>query len=194
MLTNIDLEKMNHLMETNKDAKEIITQLLKNHDAAVATIAHEIRNPMTVLYSSMQLMSSLYAETAKGSCVWEECMDGARHMCDLLDDLTELNNGNQLNRASFPLGHVLRNSAVLFAMSLNFEKSKIEEILKSFVDNDTILRAKGMVECTDGTWLYFDMVPGEYELREGEPDYTGRLCVIGTQIDEHALEELFGIA
>lgn len=51
MLTNIDLEKMNHLMETNKDAKEIITQLLKNHDAAVATIAHEIRNPMTVLYS-----------------------------------------------------------------------------------------------------------------------------------------------
>ena len=60
MLTNIDLEKMNHLMETNKDAKEIITQLLKNHDAAVATIAHEIRNPMTVLYSSMQLMSSLY--------------------------------------------------------------------------------------------------------------------------------------
>ncbi len=56
MLTNIDLEKMNHLMETNKDAKEIITQLLKNHDAAVATIAHEIRNPMTVLYSSMQLM------------------------------------------------------------------------------------------------------------------------------------------
>lgn len=58
MLTNIDLEKMNHLMETNKDAKEIITQLLKNHDAAVATIAHEIRNPMTVLYSSMQLMSS----------------------------------------------------------------------------------------------------------------------------------------
>ena len=72
MLTNIDLEKMNHLMETNKDAKEIITQLLKNHDAAVATIAHEIRNPMTVLYSSMQLMSSLYAETAKGSCVFEK--------------------------------------------------------------------------------------------------------------------------
>ena len=126
MLTNIDLEKMNHLMETNKDAKEIITQLLKNHDDAVATIAHEIRNPMTVLYSSMQLMGSLYAETAKGSCVWEECMDGARHMCDLLDDLTELNNGNQLNRASIPLGHVLRNSAALFAMSLNFEKSKIE--------------------------------------------------------------------
>lgn len=75
-----------------------------------------------------------------------------------------------------------------------FEKSKIEEILKGFVDAENILRAKGMVESTDGSWIYFDMVPGEYEIREGAPDYTGRLCVIGTEIDEHALEELFGIA
>ena len=51
-----------------------------------------------------------------------------------------------------------------------------------------------MVESTDGTWIYFDMVPGEYELREGQPDYTGRLCVIGTDIDDHKLMELFGIA
>ena len=75
-----------------------------------------------------------------------------------------------------------------------FEKSKIEEILKAFCDTEdygTILRAKGMVESTDGTWIYFDMVPGEYELREGQPDYTGRLCVIGTDMDEHKLLELF---
>ena len=78
-----------------------------------------------------------------------------------------------------------------------FERAKIEEILKIFCDTEeygTILRAKGMVESTDGTWIYFDMVPGEYELREGQPDYTGRLCVIGTDIDEHRLLELFGIA
>ena len=78
-----------------------------------------------------------------------------------------------------------------------YEKSKIEEILKTFRDTEdygTILRAKGMVESTDGTWIYFDMVEGEYELREGEPDYTGRLCVIGTNIDAHRLEELFEIA
>ena len=78
-----------------------------------------------------------------------------------------------------------------------FERSKIEEILKIFCDSEdfgTILRAKGMVESTDGTWIYFDMVPGEYELREGQPDYTGRLCVIGTNIDEHKLLELFEIA
>ena len=78
-----------------------------------------------------------------------------------------------------------------------FERSRIEEILKVFCDTEdygTILRAKGMVEGTDGTWIYFDMVPGEYELREGQPDYTGRLCVIGTDIDDHKLMELFGIA
>ena len=78
-----------------------------------------------------------------------------------------------------------------------FERAKIEEILKVFCDTEdygTILRAKGMVEATDGTWIYFDMVPGEYELREGQPDYTGRLCVIGTDIDDHKLMELFGIA
>ena len=74
-----------------------------------------------------------------------------------------------------------------------FERSKIEEILKKFVDDDTILRAKGMVESTDGTWIYFDMVPGEYEIREGEPDYTGRLVVIGTEIHPHELEEIFGL-
>ncbi|MBQ2902733.1 MAG: GTP-binding protein [Agathobacter sp.] len=78
-----------------------------------------------------------------------------------------------------------------------FDRARIEEILKIFSDTEdygTILRAKGMVEGTDGTWIYFDMVPGEYELRDGQPDYTGRLCVIGTDIDEHKLLELFGIA
>ena len=78
-----------------------------------------------------------------------------------------------------------------------FTREKLEEVLKIFCDTEdygTILRAKGMVEAEDGSWIYFDMVPGEYELRGGEPDYTGRLCVIGTDIDEQRLEELFGIA
>lgn len=77
-----------------------------------------------------------------------------------------------------------------------FTRERIEEILKIFCETEdygTILRSKGMVPAEDGTWIYFDMVPGEYELREGEPDYTGRLCVIGTDIEEHKLEELFGL-
>lgn len=78
-----------------------------------------------------------------------------------------------------------------------FTVEVIENAMKKFADTDeygTILRSKGMVESTDGSWIYFDLVDGEYELRSGEPDYTGRLVVIGTDIDEHRLEELFGIA
>ena len=70
---------------------------------------------------------------------------------------------------------------------------KMLEALSASEDYGIILRAKGMLPAEDGTWIYFDMVPGEYELRDGEPDYTGRLCVIGCNIDEHRLEELFGI-
>lgn len=74
-----------------------------------------------------------------------------------------------------------------------FERAKLEEVLKKFVDSDNILRSKGMVESTDGTWMYFDMVPGEYEIREGEPDYTGRIVVIGTEIHEDELLKTFGL-
>lgn len=78
-----------------------------------------------------------------------------------------------------------------------FTRETIENALRAFAetaDYGTILRSKGMVESVDGSWIYFDLVDGEYELRDGEPDYTGRLVVIGTDIDEHKLEELFGIA
>ncbi|MEF9968876.1 MAG: GTP-binding protein [Ruthenibacterium sp.] len=57
----------------------------------------------------------------------------------------------------------------------------------------TVLRAKGIVQAEDGTWLHFDYVPNEYEVRTGCADYTGRLCVIGTKLDEVALRTLFAI-
>ena len=78
-----------------------------------------------------------------------------------------------------------------------YTKTEIESILKTLSDDEfygTILRAKGMVENAEGGWIYFDMVPGEYELREGDPDYTGRLCVIGCDLKEDELEKLFLLA
>jgi len=50
-----------------------------------------------------------------------------------------------------------------------------------------------MLPLTDGKWAYFDLVPGEYEIRDGEADYTGRLCVIGSNLDEDKIKELFGV-
>ena len=77
-----------------------------------------------------------------------------------------------------------------------FSKETIENALKAFAESDKygeIIRSKGIVEATDGTWIYFDFVDGEYELRSGEPEYTGRLVVIGAKIDEAGIEQLFGL-
>ena len=76
-----------------------------------------------------------------------------------------------------------------------YTKEEVETILKALAAENSeygiILRAKGMLPSPDGTWIYFDMVPEEYEIREGQPEYTGRLCVIGSKIDEAKLEQLF---
>ena len=73
------------------------------------------------------------------------------------------------------------------------EISKILDTLSTDESYGMILRAKGMVEGKDGQWIYFDMVPGEVDIRTGAPDYTGRLCVIGSKIKEEKLAELFGL-
>ena len=75
-----------------------------------------------------------------------------------------------------------------------YSKENIEEILGKLEDEKTygfVLRAKGMVPAGDGTWVYFDYVPGESNVREGKPEYTGKFCVIGSKLNEANLEELF---
>lgn len=77
-----------------------------------------------------------------------------------------------------------------------YEKSALDSILNKLANTDeygTILRSKGMLPNVDGTWMYFDLVPEEYEIREGQPDYTGRICVIGSQLKEEALKNLFEV-
>ena len=77
-----------------------------------------------------------------------------------------------------------------------FTKEEMEDILKKLANTEdfgVILRAKGIVPNTDGTWIYYDLVPGEYELRSGEPEITGKICVIGTKLDESKLKEVFHI-
>ena len=71
---------------------------------------------------------------------------------------------------------------------------KMLEALSASEDYGIILRAKGMLPAEDGTWIYFDMVPEETEIREGAPEYTGRRCVIGSKLKEDKLAELFGLA
>ena len=77
-----------------------------------------------------------------------------------------------------------------------YSEEQLREILTRLSDDDEcgiILRAKGILPCTDGTWLHFDMVPEEFEVRHGEADYTGRLCVIGSHLNEEELAKVFGL-
>ncbi len=75
-----------------------------------------------------------------------------------------------------------------------YDKEELSEILRKLSETDDygeILRAKGMLPTPDGKWMFFDLVPEEYEIRDGEPEITGRICVIGAKLKEDALKELF---
>ena len=76
-----------------------------------------------------------------------------------------------------------------------YTQADVDRILTALDSGDygAILRAKGIVNGTDGAWIEFDYVPEEHEIRAGHPDYTGRLCVIGSNLKEDKLAELFGL-
>ena len=78
-----------------------------------------------------------------------------------------------------------------------YTKDQISNILTELETDGSygnVLRAKGMVSGADREWIYFDMVPGEHEVRTGAPEYTGRICVIGAELNEDKLAALFGLA
>ena len=77
-----------------------------------------------------------------------------------------------------------------------YSEEELREILSQLgdaVQYGIILRAKGILDASDGQWLYFDYVPGEMEIRRGAAGVTGRFCVIGSKMNEDALKELFGL-
>ena len=76
-----------------------------------------------------------------------------------------------------------------------FEKQTVENALKALDSGDygAILRAKGILPAVDGTWIHFDYVPEEHNVRTGSADVTGKLCVIGSKLDEKGIAELFGV-
>ena len=75
-----------------------------------------------------------------------------------------------------------------------YSKVQLEAILKELSEHNeygNILRAKGYVDSNESEWLYFDLVPGEYQIRTGQADFTGRICVIGENLNADKLSVLF---
>ena len=83
-----------------------------------------------------------------------------------------------------------------FINAHKYTEEELDYLLKALSETTsygTILRSKGIIQMTDGSWKQFDLVPEEYEVREGQPDYTGRICVIGTDLKEDDLLKLFHV-
>ena len=76
-----------------------------------------------------------------------------------------------------------------------YTREKIENILTALDSGEygAVLRAKGMVAAEDGTWIYYDYVPEEHEIRSGRPEVTGKICVIGSELNEGKLAGLFRV-
>lgn len=125
MLHNVDINKMNTLMKENPDAKQIINQLLDNHHETVSTIAHEIRNPLTLVSSSLQVMEAQNPQV-KEFPHWKQTIEDVEFICQLLNELSSFNNGNVLHYSVFSIERLLKNIAISFAISLDGEDSDIE--------------------------------------------------------------------
>ncbi len=77
-----------------------------------------------------------------------------------------------------------------------YAKAELEDILEQLSESDDfgyVLRAKGIIPSPEGVWYHFDLTPGEFEIREGAADVTGRLCVIGSKLDEEKITKLFNL-
>ena len=82
---------------------------------------------------------------------------------------------------------------IAYRKAIHLEQLTALKTLSEAEDLGVILRAKGMVDGKDGQWIYFDMVPEEYEVRTGTPQITGKICVIGSKMAEDKIAEIFGV-
>jgi hypothetical protein len=77
-----------------------------------------------------------------------------------------------------------------------FSEAELSAILEKLEDEDRfgiVLRAKGIVDSVDGEWIYFDYIPGSIDIRRGNADVIGKLCVIGSNINKDKIKELFNV-
>ena len=116
---------MNQLTSENETAKQIVSQLLENHQTIVSMISHEIRNPLTLVSSALQIIEIQHPEVINFHG-WSQAIEDIEFMCNLLNELSDFNNGSTLHHSVFSLEKLLKNIAVSFAMSLDSINSNIE--------------------------------------------------------------------
>lgn len=143
MFTETDYDKLQQIMEESPEKKELLTRLLESHQIDISTISHEIRNPLTLVYSTLQLLESEHPEVCHFRH-WANMRADIEYMKQLLEELSTYNNGSRLTLAPIDSDTFLKTLALSFASSLidtDIEfTSRIEPELPMFLGDQIKLR------------------------------------------------------
>lgn len=112
-------------MHNDEDIQQIISQLLENHHSILSSIAHELRNPLTLISSSLQLIGLQHPEVKEFNG-WPQLIDDVAFIRLLLDELTAFNNGHTLHCSTFSIEDFLKHIAISFAMNMELQNPEIE--------------------------------------------------------------------
>ncbi len=145
MLHNIDSDILNTLIKETPMAEEVISKLLENHQNIISSITHEIRNPLTVISSSLQILEMQHPEL-QDCARWKQSRDDIEFICCLLNDISSINSSGKLNITTFSLEKMLKTTALSFAVALDNEDLDIEftasipESIGNFTGDETRLK------------------------------------------------------
>lgn len=117
MFSMTDYDKLQQIMEESPQKKELLSRLLESHRMQISTISHEIRNPLSLVYSSLQLIEAGHPEVRKFRH-WDEMRQDIEYMTQLLEELSSYNNGERLHLTDTGMSSFLRTLALSFAASL----------------------------------------------------------------------------
>ena len=117
MLSSTDHDKLQQIIQEHPETEELFTRMFKSHQMDISTISHEIRNPLTLVYSTLQLIESQHPEVLEFAH-WSELHQDIEYMKLLLEDLSSYNNGERLDLAPLSTGSFFRRIALSFASSI----------------------------------------------------------------------------
>ena len=117
MLSSTDHDKLQQIIQEHPETEELFNRIFKSHQMDISTISHEIRNPLTLVYSTLQLIESQHPEVLDFAH-WSELHQDIEYMKLLLEDLSSYNNGERLDLAPLSTGSFFRRIALSFASSI----------------------------------------------------------------------------
>lgn len=180
MFYNIDTEKMSLLKQNSEDANQIISQLMENHHRIVSEISHEIRNPLTILSSSLQLIQ-IHHPYIGSDPHWFQVVSNVNYMCQLLEELSAFNNSGSLHNSVFSMEQFLKEIVISFVISLDEENPDIE--FTSSISNDLGLFTGDKVKLRE---VILNLLKNAREAIEGE----GTICLTAQREASSLLIEL----